>query len=153
MQLVIFGMVQQRVRSPGLAAHLQESKRKAAETGQGMAQPNLCGPFWAGVSQVGSAATICVGASTSKEESGRRRCRRRRPRLCLTDSIYRKSSCRPRQSEVNRANPFPWTRVMGAEWVHDVVLGSSQSPEDQKPLENKYRRRDLNPHVLSDNGF
>jgi len=69
------------------------------------------------------------------------------------DSIERKSMGRPNSPLGNRASPLPQTRVMGAEWVHDVVLGSSQSPEDQKPLENKYRRRDLNPHVLSDNGF
>ena len=53
----------------------------------------------------------------------------------------------------NPANPLPQTQVMGAEWVHDVVLGSSQSPEDRKPLENKCRRWDLNPHALAGNGF
>jgi hypothetical protein len=51
------------------------------------------------------------------------------------------------------AKPFPWTQVMGSEWVWHFVLGSSQSPEDHKSLENKYRRRDLNPHALAGNGF
>ena len=48
---------------------------------------------------------------------------------------------------------FPNPPSLGLIWVWDFVLGSSQSPEDQKPLENKYRRRDLNPHALAGNGF
>ncbi len=47
------------------------------------------------------------------------------------DSFEIESMGRPNFPLGNRANPLPHTRVMGAEWVHDVVPGSSQSPEDQ----------------------
>jgi hypothetical protein len=48
-------------------------------------------------------------------------------------STKRKLTGRPKFPLGNRANPLPQIRVMGAEWVHEVVLGSSQSPEDQNP--------------------
>ena len=60
---------------------------------------------------------------------------------------------RPGSRSPCHANPFPKTRVMGSEWVRHFVLGSRPTPEDQKPLENKCRRWDLNPHALAGTGF
>jgi len=52
-----------------------------------------------------------------------------------------------------RADPFTLDRNLGSIWVRPLVLGSRPTPEDQKHLENKCRRRESNSYALAGNGF